>query len=153
MSDQHEQSPSFATQLDHLFRTVSTAEGRLYSNRMAAAKLTAGGCPISHTQVGALRRGDADPRRSEMLAFANMFGKPVSYFLDDPSSTVDSPTLDHKESRRLIRALQDPDILSVAMRMGDTGMSATGKAAVLAMIEHVLAIERQARQQPPAPGG
>ncbi|GAA3339778.1 hypothetical protein GCM10020358_24780 [Amorphoplanes nipponensis] len=136
---------TFADRLDELFRTVVTSEGRLYSTRAAAAALAELGCPVSHTHVGKLRRGEADPRRSEMQAFATLFGVSLAYFTqDDDDSEVD---------RRLARALGDPAIQAVAMRMGEAEMSAAGKAAVAAMVEQVVLLEQAARQRNAPPGG
>jgi len=134
---------TFADQLDELFRTVVNSEGRPYSTRAAAAALTALGCPVSHTHVGKLRRGEADPRRSEMQAFATLFGVSLAYFTQD----------DGDADRRLSRALGDPAIQAVAMRMGEAEMSAAGKAAVAAMVEQVVLLEQAARRRQSDAGG
>ncbi|GAA1801877.1 hypothetical protein GCM10009682_24700 [Luedemannella flava] len=142
---------TFAARLDELFRTVVNSDGRLYSTRAAASALTALGTPVSHTHVGKLRRGEADPRRSEMQAFATLFGVSLSYFTHDDD--------DNEVERRLARALGDPAIQAVAMRMGEADMSAEGKAAVAAMVEQVVFLEQAARRRglsqgavPDAPG-
>jgi hypothetical protein len=131
---------TFAERLDELFRTVVNSDGRLYSTRAAATALAALGCPVSHTHVGKLRRGEADPRRSEMQAFATLFGVSLAYFTRDDSD-------DSEVDRRLARALGDPAIQAVAMRMGEAEMSAAGKAAVAAMVEQVVLLEQAARQR------
>lgn len=137
---------TFADQLDELFRTVVNSEGRPYSTRAAAAALTALGCPVSHTHVGKLRRGEADPRRSEMQAFATLFGVSLAYFTQDDGDDSDA-------DRRLSRALGDPAIQAVAMRMGEAEMSAAGKAAVAAMVEQVVLLEQAARRRQSDAGG
>ncbi|MET8150833.1 hypothetical protein ACIBSW_18365 [Actinoplanes sp. NPDC049668] len=134
---------NFADRLDELFRTVVTDEGRPYSTRAAAAALAELGCPVSHTHVGKLRRGEADPRRSEMQAFATLFGVSLTYFTQD----------DDEADRRLARALGDPAIQAVAMRMGEAEMSAAGKAAVAAMVEQVVLLEQAARRRHQQPDG
>jgi hypothetical protein len=131
---------TFADRLDELFRTVVNSDGRLYSTRAAAAALAALDCPVSHTHVGKLRRGEADPRRSEMQAFATLFGVSLSYFTHDDGDESDA-------DRRLARALGDPAIQAVAMRMGEADMSAAGKAAVAAMVEQVVLLEQAARKR------
>jgi transcriptional regulator with XRE-family HTH domain len=137
---------TFADRLDELFRTVVNSDGRLYSTRAAAAALAALGCPVSHTHVGKLRRGEADPRRSEMQAFATLFGVSLAYFTQDDGDETEV-------DRRLARALGDPAIQAVAMRMGEAEMSAAGKAAVAAMVEQVVLLEQAARQRHSPPDG
>ena len=136
---------TFADRLDELFRTVVSGEGRPYSTRAAAAALADLGCPVSHTHVGKLRRGEADPRRSEMQAFATLFGVSLAYFTQDDGD-------DGEADRRLARALGDPAIQAVAMRMGEAEMSAAGKAAVAAMVEQVVLLEQAARRRHQPPG-
>lgn len=131
---------SFAERLDWLFRHVpDPVTGKPYSVRHVAAALTERGCKISHTQLNKLRNGDApDPRHSVIEAIAAFFGHPASFLTH---ASVDDGRQD------LARALSDPHIKQVAMRLVDARLSPEGHAAVVAMIEQVRLLEAAARDR------
>jgi hypothetical protein len=81
-----------------------------------------------------------------MQAFATLFGVSLAYFTQDDGDDSDA-------DRRLSRALGDPAIQAVAMRMGEAEMSAAGKAAVAAMVEQVVLLEQAARRRQSDAGG
>jgi transcriptional regulator with XRE-family HTH domain len=149
MPDAHHRSMSFAERLDFLFNTVTGPDGRLYSLRAAADALRAAGHDISHGQLGRLRHGTAEPRHSDMEALAGLFGTTASFFTDRPDASAATVPDDP-----IVRALRDPAIRKVALRMADSGLSAAGRAAVADMLETVIRMEQQARaQHGDQPGG
>ncbi|MFF5175407.1 hypothetical protein ACFY3U_22630 [Micromonospora sp. NPDC000089] len=128
---------TFAQRLNWLFLHVTDPAGKPYSVRHVANELTRRGFKISHTHLSNLRQGRTpDPRRSVVDAIAAFFGQPPSFFAE---------ASEDQHEQRLVRALNDPHIKQVAMRLIDARLSPEGHAAVVAMIEQVQRLETAAR--------
>src|SRR5512142_770114 len=113
--DERPTSHSFAERLDELFRTTRKP-GPPGTDRHFSVREVAAALGWSHTHLGNLRSGRAaDPRRSEMQALATCFGRPLSYFTDEPTESADPAA--SEIHARLQRALADPNITAIALRM------------------------------------
>ena len=80
--------------LNHLFNTVRRPDGRLWSDRAAARALTDSGHSISYTQIGHFRAGRREPRFTDMMALAKLFGQPSTYFTEPNPQQQDTGTVD-----------------------------------------------------------
>ena len=139
--DGHPAGRSFAQRLDALFHeTRKPGSRKAYSVREVAATLG-----WSHTHLANLRSGrSADPRLTEIQALAGFFGVPIGYFIDDAAMGQREAQL----QQRLLSALTDPAIKTVALRLADAHLSPVGATAILAMIEQVQPLEQAAQSGP-----
>jgi transcriptional regulator with XRE-family HTH domain len=121
---------SFASKLDHLFRTVRSATGGELSYRDVARAVEAmpGDTTISASYVHQLRSGvKSNPAMKHVGALAKVFGVPPAYFYDDEEARAIAAELD------LVVAMRDSGVRRIAMRAA--GLPPEGLRTVAEMIE------------------
>jgi transcriptional regulator with XRE-family HTH domain len=124
--------PTFASKLDHLFRTVRSATGGELSYRDVARAVEAmpGDVTISASYVHQLRSGvKSNPAMKHVLALSKVFGVPASYFYDDEEARTITAELD------LLVAMRDSGVRRIAMRAA--GLPPEGLRTVAELIELV----------------
>jgi len=120
-----------ARRLDHLFRTITRDNGRPYSYRAAAEAINAkaGEKLMSANYLMYLRKGERDtPSHERLLAIADFFGVPTSYFTDE--TTSEDPTAE----AALLAALGDRGVRSVAVRAA--GLPPEDLEAIIGLIDN-----------------
>lgn len=106
---------TLAERINALFATFHPAGEKPPSIESVCAAINARGGPtISVGYLSELRRGAAtNPRLDHLQALADHFGVDVSYFTDDERSDEIEAEL------RLIRAMRDARVRSLALRAGE----------------------------------
>ncbi|MEV0385132.1 helix-turn-helix domain-containing protein [Nonomuraea sp. NPDC050643] len=126
---------SLAEKLDHLLRTVRSADGGEYTYEEVATSLREQGGPtISATYVWQLRKGLRDnPTKRHLEALAQFFGVPPAYFFDDEAAIRIDAEL------ALLTAMRDASVRQIALR--SVGLSARSLTAITEMVERVRELE------------
>jgi len=97
--------------INALFETFYAPGERPPSIDYVVQEITARGGSMSVGYLSELRTGKAtNPRLDHLKALADYFGVPLSYFTDDAASR------EIAEEMRLLRALRDNDVRSLALR-------------------------------------
>lgn len=136
------ETPTFASRLDRLFRSVHPASGEYTYEEVATAIREAGGPTISATYVWQLRKGARDnPTKNHIEALSSFFGVPAAYFFDDDLSRRIDAELD------VVASLRDAGVRQLALRA--QGLSPESLRSIVDMIEQVRRLEGLA---PGAPG-
>ncbi len=132
MVDESGPGPTFASRLDHLFRTVRPPGGGEHSYRdvARAVEATPDDVTISASYVHQLRSGvKSNPAMKHVVALARFFGVPPSYFYDNDEARAVAGEL------ALLAAMRDAGVRRIAMRAAD--LPPEGLETVAEMIELV----------------
>lgn len=121
------ESWSLAARINALFDTFYAPGEQPPSLRLVVDEITARGGAISVGYLSELRTGKStNPRLDQLKALADYFGVPLSYFTDDEQSR------EIAEEMRLLRALRDNEIRSLALRA--SYLDAETRAALTAIL-------------------
>lgn len=103
---------TIARQLDYLFKVVIPKGRGAFSEAEVACTVTAQGCPVTESEIFALRTGQgmATPSRDLLEGIANFFMVPVAYFSDAAVAKKMSEDLE------VLSALKSVGAREVAMR-------------------------------------
>ncbi|MET9778426.1 helix-turn-helix transcriptional regulator [Streptomyces sp. NPDC006367] len=129
-----------ARQLDRLFISVVPRGRGPFSEAEVADALTKGGCPVTASEIAALRtgQGTAVPSRDLLEALAKFFMMPVAYFEDAAVGKVS------EEDLKVLDALRSVGAREIAMRaMAELPEEAC--QALVPMIEHLSRAGRRQR--------
>ncbi len=123
---------TLADRINALFDTFYAPGERPPSLDQVVQEIQARGGSISVGYLSELRTGKAtNPRLDHLKALADYFGVPLSYFTDDGESRQIA------EEMRLLRALRDNDVRSLALRA--SYMDQQTRAALSAIIGTIAA--------------
>ncbi len=118
---------TLADRINALFETFRAPGERPPSLDLVVQEVQARGGSISVGYLSELRTGRAtNPRIDHLKAIADYFGVPLSYFTDDEHSRQIA------EEMRLLRALRDNDVRSLALRVAT--LDGETRAALSAII-------------------
>ncbi|MBF6332434.1 helix-turn-helix domain-containing protein [Nocardia transvalensis] len=137
---------SFAEKLNNLFATVTSAEGREYSNEHVASAITADGVPISQSYIWQLRKGIKDnPTLKHVQALADSFGVPPAYFFDEAvTDQVGQRLAELKaEQQRLTEIAESSEAQMMALRAGE--LSRKRRRQVMDLLDVVYRLEQAER--------
>ncbi|MEV5279678.1 hypothetical protein ACFYMW_25430 [Streptomyces sp. NPDC006692] len=121
-----------ARHLDRLFTSVVPKGRGPYSEEEVAAALTKEGCPVTSSEIEALRsgQGTATPSRDLLAALAKFFMMPEAYFEDANVSRVS------EEDLKVLDALRTFGAREIAMR-NLANLPEEACQALVPMIEHL----------------
>jgi len=133
---------TLAEKVDHLFRTVHSANRDEYSfEEVASAIGGRGGPTISATYLWQLRKGLRDnPTKKHLEALADFFGVSPAYFFDDEAAARIEAELN------LLVSLRDTPVRQIALRA--TGLSSESLAKIAVMVEWIRELERLPNVEP-----
>ncbi|MCM4083917.1 helix-turn-helix domain-containing protein [Paractinoplanes hotanensis] len=127
---------SLAARLDWLFEHVRDKDGREFSQREVARRITEAGEPISHAYIAQLRRGaKTDPTLGHLRALAHFFGVPVEYF------TSEEVAAGARTELTLVAALQGLKAQTVALRDSIMPDAAEAIAAMSRLMDTIREID------------
>ncbi|ATL72436.1 helix-turn-helix transcriptional regulator [Nocardia terpenica] len=136
----------FAGRLNYLFATVTSTEGREYSNEQVASAITAAGVSISQSYIWQLRKGiKNNPTLKHVQALANFFGVPPAYFFDEETTDRVGQRLAElkAEQQRLTEIAASSDAQMVALRAGE--LSRKRRRQVMDLLDVVYRLEQAER--------
>lgn len=146
MSEEDPPGPpsSFADKLDRLFQIVRPAgTNREYTYREVVEGVADRGAPpISESYLYMLRSGRRDnPGMKLIEALASFFGTSVTYFYDDPETSV------LNDEVQLVAALRNSSIRELALR--SVNLSTGNLRHLLGIVEQVQEMERLSERARP----
>ncbi|WP_069159944.1 helix-turn-helix domain-containing protein [Nocardia altamirensis] len=136
----------FAEKLNCLFATVTTAEGREYSNEQVASAITTDGVPISQSYIWQLRKGiKVNPTLRHVQALADYFGVPPAYFFEEAVTDQVGERLAElrAEQRRLAEIAESSEAQMMALRAGE--LSSKRRRQVMELLDVVYRLEQAER--------
>ncbi|WP_327279078.1 MULTISPECIES: helix-turn-helix transcriptional regulator [unclassified Streptomyces] len=143
---EHDQSPTFAQLLDHLFREVHPPSRGPYTYAEVAEgirKVSSGeGRGVTASAIQQLRTGvKQNPTRHTIKALADFFGVPAGYFVDGAAAERT------KAEIGLLTAMRDQDVRKVALRAN--GLSVDSLKMLSTVIEQARKLEGLTHDESP----
>ncbi|MBF6332431.1 helix-turn-helix domain-containing protein [Nocardia transvalensis] len=140
----------FARKLNYLFATVTSTEGREYSNEQVASAITADGVPISQSYIWQLRKGiKVNPTLRHVQALADFFGVPPAYFFDEAVTDQVGERLAElrAERGRLAEIAESSEAQMMALRAEE--LSRKRRRQVMELLDVVYRLEQAERGEMP----
>ena len=136
--------PTIAERLRHLLDTYRRPNGKPWSIRQIVARLHTQGHPaITRNIITALVNGTVtDPKSSHLLALADFFQVPVTYFFEPQDAVAEEEAL-------ISLAMQDTQIRRIVVETAR--LSAAGQTNIVKLYPLVLKLiqEEHAQEHPP----
>lgn len=133
---------TIAERLHHLVETHRRPNGKRWSIRQIEAGVAQRGfVGTTRNVIETLLNGSVtDPKMSHLLALAEFFGVPVTYFLESQDAIAEEDAL-------ISRAMQDRQIRRIVVETAR--LSADGQANVTRLYPIVLRLLQEEREQQP----